>query len=525
MFKKLLAALLVLSLAAPASAVTLNTRGEVAMGAGGLQGSVNGGFIPNAMGSPCWLTNDVVAYTTSNRPAIETLNLRTGAVSEVAPRGANDLMCRGGVWAGWLAGFGLFTSTGLHLPEAGLIGVGPDGELAYVPNRQVGLGVNVREVNGTEWRLTDGVVFDLQLLGGGRAIWTAAQQVFVRGIPQPMTLPGGVWRPRVVEHQGRLWLTYFSGRYGVVLHTFGDATAGYVIAPPGVDAFQHDVASVGEVIRVASSARAGELPIDLVVKDVNPTTTPKVPFTTTPTPIPTPIPTPTPTPTPQECPASNGIQNGVVVDPQAYTLSLVCKHPVANFAAVIRTLENEFYKFGFGLQTDSGGTMRGRIYLPTALCPNAAPTNAEERRLGVKQDERCWDQLGRFADIVENGPNGPTRWAWAERGGPAYQPFKSGPVVDPPPPPPSDDVAKLKAEIVRLQEELQIANDRIVGERDRGDMFLRLIEDERKQHAELQTKFDAALAEIERLKNQGCRVVGGPGWLRSLFNIRCEPVR
>ena len=257
----------------------LSDTGHWAMGIGGHQGSVDNNFIPNAMG-PYWMDNEHVVYPSYSN-TIERLNPFTGAPPEVvAPRPCNDLRADGGVWAAWLApDYGLFTSTGYHNPIAGLLAVGPDGSVAYTPNRQEGLGCNVRRIDGTEWRLTDGVVYDLQLLPLEAAIWTLGQQVYTKGIPIPQVLPGGVWAPKIAYIGLDAYICYFSGSAGVVIHRVEDASQGWIFAPPGVNAYTHDFKAITpNVLRVVASRRAGEEPIDLMLEDYIPGQTPMVPL-------------------------------------------------------------------------------------------------------------------------------------------------------------------------------------------------------------------------------------------------------
>ena len=230
---------------------------------------------------PVWITHTDVVFPNFSG-TIERDNYPTAYREVVSPRGANSLYAGGGVWSAWLAGYGLYASTGLHLPDAGLHGVGPDGEVAYVPNYQEGVPCVVREQTGAEWPLSSGVVYDLQLLGGGRAIWTYAQNVYVRGIPQPQVVPGGVWGPRWCEVGAVAYLCYFSGAKGVILHRADDASQGWVIAPPGVNVYNHATCAMGQAVRVAYSLGAGELAHELVIADFDPAITPMVPFETAP---------------------------------------------------------------------------------------------------------------------------------------------------------------------------------------------------------------------------------------------------
>lgn len=144
------------------------------------------------------------------------------------------------------------------------------------------------------------------------------------------------------------------------------------------------------------------------------------------------------TPSTEEPPMGNGIENGVLVDPQAYFFSLVAGKRPQDYRTVLREIQMDLYLYGIGQQCSSGGEPRGRLYLPTAICPNAKPTTADELVLGVKQDPKCWEEQGHGVNVVS--PDA-TQWIWQDmRGGtnnaPAYQPIADTP--DPPDPPPGD---------------------------------------------------------------------------------------
>lgn len=256
----------------------LSDNGHWAMGAGGHQGSVDQNFIANAMG-PYWIDTQNVAYPTYSN-TIEVVNPFTGAPpTVVAPRGCNDLRAGGGIWAAWLDHYGLWASTGWHNPIAGLLAVGPLGEIGYTPNRQEGLGCNVRRLDGSEYRLGEGVFYDLQLLHAETAIWTFGQNVYTKGIPVPQVLPGGVWGPKIAYIGMDAYICYFSGSAGVVMHRTNDASVGWIFAGPGVNAYNHDMKAItSNVLRIIASKRAGEEPVDLMLTDYIPGVTPMVPL-------------------------------------------------------------------------------------------------------------------------------------------------------------------------------------------------------------------------------------------------------
>ncbi len=253
----------------------LSPSGNVAMGIAGHQGVINGAFIPDSYG-PQWMNNDTAVFQQPSNFAISLYDIHTGVRTPQIIRPANDLYAGGNVWALWADHFGLQASTGLYLPDAGLLDVGPDGSVGYVPNRQVGIGANVRELDGTDWILASGnVVYSLQLKGARRAIYNDQfQRIQVVNLP-PCIQIGSAYRPRAVEINGQWWVCYFSTTAGTILHPF-NSTVGYVIMPPGADAWQHDIVQLGSITKIVWAARAGEAPEDYRERLINVNVEPRV---------------------------------------------------------------------------------------------------------------------------------------------------------------------------------------------------------------------------------------------------------
>lgn len=235
------------------------------MGLGGGTVSIDGRPIASPAGGAAWVTDDLLIYQICRGGVcvLETFDARNGLVTEVADAGANEIAAGGGVWAAWRAGFGLFTSFGLHLPDAGPATVGPDGVIAYKPQHQSFGPVVMRAPDGSTRTLIDTAPRDLQLLGGDRAIWAFHDsRIGVSGIPLPVTLDstGGLWRPRAVSVEGEWWALYFHNSARLVLHPF-TSTRGYVLHQ-GVNAFGHDLVAEGSVITVGFAWNEGEQPGD-----------------------------------------------------------------------------------------------------------------------------------------------------------------------------------------------------------------------------------------------------------------------
>lgn len=87
------------------------------------------------------------------------------------------------------------------------------------------------------------------------------------------------------------------------------------------------------------------------------------------------------------------------INPRTYFEGLIAGRGIGNWQQTMNEIESELWACGIGQQKDSSGVPRGRLFLPHASCPDAAP-DPQDARLGVKQDPNCWDQLGHAVDIV-----------------------------------------------------------------------------------------------------------------------------
>ena len=278
-----------------------NSRGDVVAGVGTAPVSVNQTAVDTG-GRGGWLTDDEAIYNRCPASGCEVVvyDVRSGQIRQVFGQGANVVNGGGGVWAAW-NNTGLYLSDGLHLPQAGSGTVGPDGAVAYCPNYQGGVGIDVREADGRIWRLTDGIVYDLQLLGSGRAIWREGHVVHVANLP-PINPPiTDAYKPRAAEVNGEWWVCYFSGALGVVARPFA-SNDGY---PLGLgDKFAHDIIAAGANLRVCWAIHEGEFPHEIVQTTLD-LTAPRVPLVPPPPePGPDPGPEPGPEPEPVERPTA-----------------------------------------------------------------------------------------------------------------------------------------------------------------------------------------------------------------------------
>jgi hypothetical protein len=255
---------------------SINSRRDVGHGVGGLNASINNVKFSTGTWAG-WISDDEAFFAngddgwTASIYDQRTKRTRRAVADESAPQfgaGMNTGYAGGGVWAGWLgskdAQRGLFTSTGLHFPDAGLMAVGPTGELAFKPSYQSFGPVMVLEkagqllvagysapdvapgspaalaaiepqlrAEGLYWQLSALSGGDYQLLGGGRAIWQYGQRMQVAGLPQPLQL-GAAYRPQAHEIDGRWWASYYSTVGGIILHPFNEMV-GYTVVQPGID--------------------------------------------------------------------------------------------------------------------------------------------------------------------------------------------------------------------------------------------------------------------------------------------------
>lgn len=241
------------------------------MGIAGIQGSVNGVLVPDAYG-PQWLNDDNVVFGQPSNGLIYAMNVDTSARQQTTPNGVhNDLRAGGNNWAAFLAGAGLIFAPNLHLPDAGLLDVGPDGAIGFRTLYHSNYGVEVFELSGERWPLNNtDIIYDLQLLGGKRAIWKDQQNHGIRtyNIP-PCVQVGGAYRPRALFIHNEWWVCYWSTEAGLILHPF-NSTIGYVIVPPGIDAFGHDAVVLGSTIKIVWSSTQGERPQDYRERFVEP---------------------------------------------------------------------------------------------------------------------------------------------------------------------------------------------------------------------------------------------------------------
>jgi hypothetical protein len=77
------------------------------------------------------------------------------------------------------------------------------------------------------------------------------------------------------------------------------------------------------------------------------------------------------------------------INPRDHFNSLIVGRNASDWKAVMGEIESGLWSCGIGHQKTSDGEARGRLFLPTAACPDASP-DASEASLGVKQNPACW---------------------------------------------------------------------------------------------------------------------------------------
>lgn len=247
----------------------LNSRGDVAHGVGGGYASLNNvHFSRGAVFG--WIDDDTIVFANGDDAwIVSTYHVPARTITRLGTTGANSGFAGGGHAAWWLGAAdgtrGLSSTTGLRLPDAGLMGMGPDGAICYKPDYQSNGPTRVRELDGTDWLLTEGHADYVSLQGQGRALWMEGLQAHARGLPEPRAAAGPIWKADAIWCAGAWWICYYSAARGIVLHPF-DALVGYSHMPMG-DGWHTARAISDRVIRVATATGQGEQAGEIWVRD------------------------------------------------------------------------------------------------------------------------------------------------------------------------------------------------------------------------------------------------------------------
>jgi hypothetical protein len=259
----------------------MDGRGYVVCGGGGLQGSLwtPGGDPPvpfpfATYGGGCWLDDVGTAIEQLRDPAPGTLAFcRANAGPALLARGANDWAGGGGAFVAWLAGFGIWGSLESRfqgtpddvrdqLRGAGTCGpwsVAPDGTIAYVPDRQKGIGIAMVDVDGRVIYSPGIIPYDVQVIAAGVAIWRGG------AVGRPPTRPtlADAQGVQLQSFGGADWILYWSESRGCVLQPDGDRH-GFILDARPLE-FNPHMRVVGGELWIAWSTTQGERPEDLVV--------------------------------------------------------------------------------------------------------------------------------------------------------------------------------------------------------------------------------------------------------------------
>lgn len=203
-----------------------------------------------------------------SRPSTSQLNAPLRLVTS-----ANWGYAGGGVYATWFGGSdpavnGLWTSTGVHLPAAGLLNVGPDGAVAYKPDYQSMGPSRILERNGEDWILTAGHADYISMHAQRTMLYMQFMQLFPVNMPQPVRAPGGIWKAEAMFVGGQWWLCPYYANHGIALHPFTTVNEGYSILPKG-DGW-HQCAVIGlSIVRIYVATSEGEQAGQLWVRDID----------------------------------------------------------------------------------------------------------------------------------------------------------------------------------------------------------------------------------------------------------------
>lgn len=251
----------------------LNSSGKWCAGVGLAIASYEGQTLAVQAGGTGFFDDKQVVYASCLPDCqIYLHNVETGTKKIASKAGANTLYAGGSVWAAWLSGHpdpqyvGVRSSTGLHLPGAGLQAVGRDGAICIKEDFHAEVCLNyVVEKDGTQWEMAMGNVYDVQLLGNRRAVWRDySLGIQVKDVPLPVTI-GVAYFLRMAEVDGK-WYVCYSSDAGLVIHPAQDAGNPTILHPEHVDhQYYIDFRPVSKRLWYAYSIGAGDQPSDIVV--------------------------------------------------------------------------------------------------------------------------------------------------------------------------------------------------------------------------------------------------------------------
>lgn len=254
----------------------LNSAGSAVMGFAGGVISIDG-TTPAALstytgGGWGWFNATNIRGQASNGGAWQIYNyLVGGSVTLINASGANKFAAGGSVWAAFLVGAGVRTSIGAipSLPDAYLLDVSPDGEVAVVDSYDAGQGLTIYDSAGTVVYADPSVIF-ASLDGRIRSGYCAYQSTtgwHLISVDGSETVPR--WRPRTddtlitipVLVNGVLWVVEAGSTLSA---RQADRADGYVIKTDPIYFNPDAVATSTTVLRMGYSSNAGESPTALI---------------------------------------------------------------------------------------------------------------------------------------------------------------------------------------------------------------------------------------------------------------------
>jgi hypothetical protein len=189
--------------------------------------------IPYQAGDARWLNGfTIVGQHCSDICVVKSWDKHSKELTVISESGASHLEANAGVWAKWLGGNdpntrGLTISTGVRLPDSDLgNSVGPDGAVAFKISYLSAGPWDVIEVDNTRWRLYDGDLGDLTLLGNRRAVFSNQfGKIIGVGVEAPVTVTKIFYFLHAYFLDSELWIVYQDENGRLVTHpaysTFG----------------------------------------------------------------------------------------------------------------------------------------------------------------------------------------------------------------------------------------------------------------------------------------------------------------
>ncbi len=257
-----------------------NARGDVIMGAGGEQGSLNQRPYPFATwGRGAWRDDDTILVALVHPPAVH--GVPAGAVYSWRPfadpagqalelvdgRPYNQIAGGGGRWVALAvppapAPPMQFGSMG-DKPGAGSADVALDGSIVYKTGYHAEAGLTFIDPAGARTDEPGAFPAEYVALPGGRAIWKGGAHGRAPIRPALADAAGAI----LATLAGEDWIVYWSpSRAALIVQPDGEPN-GYVFVTETM--FNYDVIARGAVLRLVSSRTSGEGPGDLTTIEIS----------------------------------------------------------------------------------------------------------------------------------------------------------------------------------------------------------------------------------------------------------------